>query len=410
MSTFNSEEKNLILIQALDFFAYSLANIFVTVYFYSHSDIKTTIIYNIFLYSTLLVFYVASGWTLRKVSSAFLIRLGLIATAIFYFLLFGFKETSIKFIIPLGILSGFGAGNYWAGYNLNQYIYTNKEKRVEYFGSTAFIINAVQALAPLLGGAIIALTKSRQIFGLEAGYSLLFFIVFLITLLMIWLAGKLPEHEIPNFSYKHIVSHERSKPWKLILWQQAIMGFYDVTVTVVTGILLFLIIKEEFILGTSQTIASVLGAVASIISIKLLRKNSNSYWIGALGLTSGIALFAFLQNWFGVVFFILVTGFCAPFLYNWFSIIYFRTLDSFDTSWKEKYHLMLERDISLGSARIISCIVLFIFLQFGDQVSLARTWLFFLPFLPLILGFLLWKMKSAPGMPPVVSGVNSNAE
>lgn len=398
-ATFNSEEKNLMLIQAMDYFTYSLANIFVTVYFYAHSDLKTTVLYNIVLFTNLLFFYVASGWTLKKVSSAFLIRIGLASSALFYFLLFVLKEQSLNFVIPLGIISGFGAGNYWAGFNLNQYIFTNKEKRVEYFGSISGIINLLQAVAPLIGGVIITLTKSRQIFGIEAGYTLLFFIVFLILAVMVLVVGKLPSHECPNFSYGHIISHKRSKAWKLILWQQAILGLYDVSLGIVIGILFYLIVKSEFNLGGTQTIAALLGAIASIISIRLLNKNNNYYWVGAVGLAIGIGLFAIFQNWFGVLLFILITGFCAPFLNNWISIVYFKTMDTIDSSWKEKYHLMLERDMALGIPRILSCVFLFIFLQFGDQVQLARTWLYFLPFLPLILGFLLWKMKPNAKLP-----------
>src|SRR3989338_8721986 len=204
---FNREEKNLMFIQALSYFSAALAGIFVTVYFFSHSDLKTTIFYNLIVYITLLFFYVASGWTLKKVSSAFLIRVGLFGSALFYLALFLLKEQSVKFIIPLGLLSGFSAGNYWAGLNLNQYIFTNKEKRVEYFGSVTGIINFLSAIAPFIGGTIISLFISFSMFGREAGYSFLFFIVFMLLIVMVFLVGKLPSHAIPNFSYKHIISH-----------------------------------------------------------------------------------------------------------------------------------------------------------------------------------------------------------
>lgn len=397
MSTFNFEEKNLMLIQAMDYFSAGLAGIFVTVYFFNNSDIKTTMLFNIVMYSALLFFYIASGWSLKRVSSAFLIRIGLLSAAIFYFLLFVLREESIKYVIPLGILSGFGNGNYWVGLNLNQYIFTNKEKRVEYFGSTVAITNVLSAAAPLIGGAIILLTKSHSFFGFEAGYSLLFFIVFLIVGFMTIFVGKLPSHEIPNFSYRQIISHKRSKIWKLILWQQVVKGLYDSSMGVVIGILFFLIVKNEFALGTTQTIVYFLGTIGSLISIRLLNKNNVYFWVGCLGLTLGIGLFASLQNWYGVIFFVIIAGFCSPFLDNWMSTVYFKTMDEIDSSWKEKYHLMLERDIALGISRIISFIFLFIFLEFGDQVLLARTWLYFLPFLPLFLGLLLSRMKTVPG-------------
>jgi len=47
MAEFNREEKNLILIQAINYFSAALAGIFVTVYFFNHSDLKTTIFYNL---------------------------------------------------------------------------------------------------------------------------------------------------------------------------------------------------------------------------------------------------------------------------------------------------------------------------------------------------------------------------
>ena len=392
MSVFNQEEKNLMLIQAMDYFSAALAGIFVTVYFYSHSDLKTTIFYNLIVYITLLFFYVASGWTLKKVSSAFLIRVGLFGSALFYLALFLLKEQSVRFIIPLGLLSGFSAGNYWAGLNLNQYIFTNKEKRVEYFGSVTGIINFLSAIAPFIGGTIISLFISFSMFGREAGYSFLFFIVFMLLIVMVFLVGKLPSHAIPNFSYKHIISHKRSKNWKLILWQEIFLGFYDTSLGLVISILFFLILKNEFNLGGTQTIAYILGALGSIISIKVLNKNKNFYWLGSLGLAIGIGLFALWQNWFGIIFYIIITGFFAPFLNNWLSTIYFKAMDEVDIHWTEKYHLMLERDIALGIPRILSFLFLFIFLQFGDQIKLAQLWLYLLPFIPLIIGLLLNKM------------------
>src|SRR3989338_6005769 len=182
MANFTQEEKNLMLIQALNYFSAALAGIFVTIYFFNLSDLKTTIFYNFISYVTLLFFYVASGWALKKVSSAFLIRMSLFTSSLFYLALFILKGQSIRFIIPLGILSGFSAGNYWAGYNLNQYLFTNKEKRMEYFGSITGIINFLSAVAPLIGGLIISIMKSYESFGAETGYNALFFLVFLILM------------------------------------------------------------------------------------------------------------------------------------------------------------------------------------------------------------------------------------
>ena len=392
MVNFTQEEKNLMLIQALNYFSAALAGIFVTIYFFNLSDLKTTIFYNFISYVTLLFFYVASGWALKKVSSAFLIRMSLFTSSLFYLALFILKGQSIRFIIPLGILSGFSAGNYWAGYNLNQYLFTNKEKRMEYFGSITGIINFLSAVAPLIGGLIISIMKSYESFGAETGYNALFFLVFLILMLMFFIAGKLPSHGAPNFSYSHIFYHKRARNWKLILLQQFFLGLYDTSLGIITGILFFLILKNEFDLGGTQTIAYLLGAIGSLISIKLLNKNKNFYWIGCLGLTIGISLFALFNNLFGILFFIIITGLSAPFLNNWLSTLYFKILDEFNVHWSEKYHMMLERDIAIGIPRILSLLFILLFLQNGNEVILATYLLYFLALFPLIIGFLLNRM------------------
>lgn len=391
MSEFNRDEKNLILIQGISYFSSGLAGIFVSVYFFSHSDLKTTIFFNLLLYVSLLFFYVSSGWTLKKVPSAFLIRTGLFASALFYLALFILKEESVKYIIPLGLLSGFSSGNYWAGFNLNQYIFTNKKRRVEYFGSVTGIINFLSSLAPFIGGSIISFGILFNLFDRDTGYSILFLFVFILLLTVALLAGKLPSHEIPNFSFSHVLFHKRLSSWKLILWQQFFLGIYDTSLKSVTGILFFLILKNEFNLGGTQTIAYILGTLGSFISIKALKKNQNYYWLGSLGMAAGIGFFALTQNLSGIIFYILLTGFCAAFLDNWLSTVYFKNLDAVKTHWTEKYHLMIERDLALGIARILSFLFLFIFMQFGSQIKFAQSSLYFLLFIPLILGVLLNK-------------------
>ena len=306
--------------------------------------------------------------------------------------MFILRGKSVSYIFPLAFLMGFSTGNYWAGYNLNQYILTNKETRVKYFGLVTGIINILQAIAPAIGGAIVLLGKSTSFMGNDAGYAWLFFIVFLINVLMIVFVGRLPSHEIPSFSYRHILDHKRSREWKLVLSQQALLGLYDVSSGVVIGILVYLIVKNEFLLGGSQFLGFLLGALGSIISVRLLKKKL-FYWVGVLGLICGTVLFALWQNPIGVLTFVIITGFTAPFLNNWLSTVYFHALDNVKVSWREKYHFMLERDIALGVPRILSFLLLFIFLQMGNQVKLARISLYFLPLLPLGIGLLLRENK-----------------
>jgi YQGE family putative transporter len=391
MPKFNLEEKKLIFIQAFIFFGSALASVFVNIFFFANSDLKTTILYNLILFIVLLLFYVLSGWSLRKFSSGFLIKLGILAWAVFYFLMFFLRTDAIHYVFLLAILYGFAAGNYWAGYNLNQYIFTNRNKRIEYFGSSMGVASFLQAIAPFMGGAIISFTNLHKLFGTNAGYGLLFLIVCLIFLLVYFVVGKLPSHDALRFSYKDIIYHKRSKQWKLVLFQQVPLGLFDGSFTMMAGIMYFLILKRELFVGSAQTTGLLLGAIGSIISISLLKKREGYYWIGALGLSVGLVVFALLQNLFGLIFYIIIGGITTPFLTNWLSIVLFHAIDKVEKPWEEKYQFLIERDTVLGIARILSLLFLFFFIQLGDQITFAKHWLYFVPLMPILLGILLWK-------------------
>lgn len=392
MAKLNPEERNMILIQGLDFFAASLSGIFITVFLFINSDLKTTLFYLIVMNIAFTLFYIASGWAFKKIPSGTLIKVSLSTATIYFFLLFFLKEKAIQFLIPLAILDGFGGGLYWAGFILNQYVFSSSESRIEYFGWASAVLNVFRAIGPILGGAIIAISGNQILFGIRAGYSILFLTVGLILLVMIFFTSKLPKHEMISFSYKHILDHRRSKAWINVLCQQFAFGMYDVVYSTMLGILMYLIVKKEFILGTVQTLGFTASIIGSILAIKFLQKFKRGFWIGAFGQALGMFLFALNQNLLGVIFYIL-SSIAAPFLNTWMNTVSFQALDQDIRHFTEKYYLLVEQMIALMSARIISYIVLFTIIGYGDQVQIAKTSLFILPIFPLAIGLFLQRYE-----------------
>ena len=390
MKNLSPDERKLLLVQGLDILAYSLANIFVTVFFFAHGDLKVTTIYNIAALASMTFFYGASGWTLRHMSSGTMMKLSLVAGSLFYLLLFFLKDQSIGLVIPLGILSGFSGGNFWASYNLNQYILAHEGRRVSYFGWAGAVFNLANAAGPGLGGLIIMLV-GRTSLGPMNGYLALFLVVAIINIITIFVIGKLPAHESLDFSYHHILGHQRTRRWKLILGQNAVLGLFDIALGTVTGILFFVIVKNEADLGFVLTIFSTIAIVSNLYAIPLLTKFPSAYWIGVAGSALSIIVFAFYQSPLGIWAYIIISGLTVPIFNNKLSIVYFGVLDQAQGSWQQKYHLLLERDIVLGIFRTVSFIGLFVFLQFGPEIQLAKNWLYFLPIFPLMLAVLLQK-------------------
>ena len=207
MSKFSQEERNLLIIQTVDAFIHSMAGIFLTVFLFVNSDLQTTLLFSLITFIFLLFWYVLSGITLQYVSSGSLIRFSLFCSSLFYLWIFIVKEDAIRYLIPLAIFNGFRAGNYWAAFNLNQYIFTHQSRRVKYFGSGSALINLFQAVGPLIGGIIISLGKQDLPYISFAGYAMLFFIVALLLLGLAIIIGKLPKHDKVKFSYQQIIRH-----------------------------------------------------------------------------------------------------------------------------------------------------------------------------------------------------------
>ena len=388
MRNLSRQEQKLIIIQFFNFLSYSLTGVFVNVFFFAHGDLKTTILYNIISSTSFAVFYGMSGWTLRKVSSGLMMKISFLTSAVFYFLLFFLKEQSVTYIVPLGIISGFSAGNYWPAYNLNQYILTRAGRREEYFGWALALVNLANAIGPITAGTLISYIAYLSS-SLSTGYAVLFFLVFTIMIAAVVVIGKLPSHEPPQFSYRHLFSHRRSLAWKLVLGQQGLMGFYDVALATVSGVLLYLLLGGEAPLGFALTIAATLATGASIISIRILKRYKSGFWIGVIGSMVSIFSLGFFQNMVGAWVFILVSGATMAFFQNGLTIEVFRVLDNTEGGWRQKYHLLLEQSLVIQLFRIVSFLLLFFILELADEVSVARTWLMILPILPLFIGYFL---------------------
>lgn len=382
MKSLSNEERKLLMIQFFDFLSFSLVGVFVTVFFFNNSDLKTTMLYNAINMAFFTLFYALSGWILRKISSGLLMKISFLVSALFYFLLFFLRERSVAFILPLGIISGFSGAAFWSAFNLNQYILSHSGRRVEYFGWGGALMNLAFAIGPVVGGWLISLIAALT-FSLNTGYAILFLLDFIIMALAVILIGKLPSHEAPTFSYAHLLQHKRSIRWKLVLVRQGIFGLYDIAIGTVTGVLFYLVVRQEATLGFLLTIGSFIAMAGSLISIRILKKFSRGFWIGAIGSSFAILWFAVLGNIWGIWVYLVLMNVTAPFLGNAMSVEYFNAIDSAGGSWQHKYHMMLEQPIVFCTMRTVSYLALFIFLHFGDEISIARIWLFILPILPI---------------------------
>ncbi len=386
----SKEENHLIFIVVVSTFASALAGIFLQIYVFRLSGFEGTMLFNLSLFIALLLSYLFSGFLLRKYSTHLLIGSSFIVNILAYLLIILLQANAVHYLIIIGLIFGVSAGNFWSGFNLSQYILTSQHSRTAYFGKSLSFIQIASALGPIFGGAVVVvvnyLTKNSY-----TGYYFLFLIVVFINLFLFINTKKLPAYTKIQFSFKDLVNHQRSRKWKIVLGQNFVGGLYDAAFNTIFAILLFLIIRNESLIGSARTGMLLFVALTSIIGIKLLAKHSWLYIAGTLGTVLSIVIFAVFQNWLGIFLFALINGLATPFFSIPVSLAILNTIDENKLPWQKKYHMLLERDGILGFARVISYIFLLILFTFYNKENVARNWMIAIAIFPLIIGFLLHK-------------------
>lgn len=380
------EENLLIKIQGLLFFSTSIASVFLNLFLFTLGGFSSIVKFNLASLSLLFILYILSAFSLKRTTTKNLIRISLLFYSLLYLLLFFLKDKSVNYVFLLGVIQGIGHGFFWPGNNLSQYILTHKKTRNHYFGRLNFLLNIALSFGPIIGGSIItffAVNSSK-----EVGYTTIFLIVGILIWIIFLFSSKLPEHTGIKFSFHHIIKNKRGLDWKIVLLQQFLTGLWDVTFSAFFSVLIFLIVKQEILVGAINTIDGFIYAIFSITASFILQKYSNFSFIGAIIGSIGILFFAFFQNWFGILFFVILANSSLPFLNIAISKSMYDVIDSKEGEWQEKYQYFIERDSVLGVARIMNYLILLFLFMNGNQIEIAKKWLFIIPIFPFLIGFL----------------------
>lgn len=392
-----SDTRNLVWIQFLATFSSALAGVFVNIFLWRQVHSFTPlVIFQFFHIFVLVVIYIASAYLFQRRSSAFGLRLGLLFYALFYFSLLILRGKAILWIIPLGCLNGLAGGFYWSGLNLLQYVFTHDKNRDFYFGTVGFWVTLASMAGPIIGGGVIAL---GEIFvpGRFLGYYFLFLVTSILFGLTAYFSFRLKRLYLTKFSPGAIFSSiKNNRSWRLILGQQLLTGFYDVSFMVLIGILTYLILaNNEFFVGTFQTFMSIVAAIGSFMAARVIveKKRVPLAFLGAMAITLSSALLGFWP----IVFILVFAGLMKNSLSSLFQItlgtLYFRVMDTDTRPWQEKYDYMIVRDTTLGMGRLLSYFILFLLFERFNQMTVARGWIIIVGLIPLLIWVLIWRMN-----------------
>lgn len=377
---------SLLKVQGLLSFAFSLGGIFLQVFLFSLGGFDAVVRYNLISCISLFFCCIFSGWFLQRFSTKRLMLGGLSAFALMFLLLFIMRERGLMILPLLGLLNGIGLAGFWSVMNLAQFALTSAEMRHRYFGRQNFWSGIAYAAGPMIGGAFISamgILVSREI-----AYSLLFFSLFLLMVLVYREAMKLPAFEGIRFSLRHILRHRRSREWKLALVQYFFYGLYDFSFAAFSAVLMFVALKHEIVLGAVNAFSAIAAAVAALMAGVLLKQTERIYLLGLVFAPLGIFLFGFSPTWMGIAALIVLTRLFQPLLDLASAKTNFDILDRTGNTWQEIYHFFVEHEIVLNLGRIISFSFFLWFMERTQDAGVARLWIMGLAAVILAIGFL----------------------
>lgn len=381
------DELLLVIVQGLYYFVGSLAGVFLNIFLYKQGDFGTVAVFNAGNYFMLLTTYCLSGFILKYVAARYLVASGLVLLSVFWFILLTLSRNAITYIVPLSFFMGIDLGLFWSGINLIQYVTTHQERRNRYFGNLNALSNFGRSFAPALGGLIVSIPLLSYV-SLD-GYKLLFGLVCILDMITAIIALKLPACRGVVFSLKHLISHKRTGLWRRVLWQQGVLGVWDLSYSTVIGILLYQVLLKETSVGLVTGLGIFILSISSFYMPRYLTKYRNLKISAALLISAGLVMFGLSLQPVLMVFGMLVIGLAMPAI----AIpLYTEILNGIDTNpepWQHKYHMFIERDFVLNLTRTLSYVSLYLLFSTFGKTVVARWWLMMITVLPPFLVFLL---------------------
>lgn len=390
------EAKTLLIINGIFGFAFALGGIFLQVFLFGLGGFHAVVEYNLVSACVLILFYIISGWLLNRISSRRLLLIGIAAYALLFLSLFLFREKSLDLLIPLGFINGAAMGIFWAAATLLQYMFTTDDTRYTFFGKQSFWFSVTGGIAPIIGGAIISLIGF--VASKDVGYSVVFFAIALLMGALFYTAAALPDHGTITFSMRDVLTHRRSKLWVYVLVMEFCNGLFDFIFISFGAVIMFLIVREEFVLGVINAAGAIVAAGAGLAAIRVLKRNRLAFIPASFIAAIGIGLFAWQQNWWGLAGLIFLFSAAMPILGVESSKALFDVVDRSGGGWQKKYHLFLERENALGLGRVTSLLICFFLITDQNQLNIARSALGVIAFIPIALGLILYRISKTIGL------------
>ncbi|GGD48962.1 MFS transporter [Paenibacillus nasutitermitis] len=393
----------LLAVQGLIAVATALSGTFLPIYLWKVSKSFALIgWFNFTLYTVSgLTFWIAGKWVKEhnKMNS---LRLGIMMSGVFYFIILLLGSKAVTYAIPLGILGGLGQGFFWLAYNVVYFEITEPGNRDRFNGWTGLIGSGTGIAVPWISGFIITAFHG------ERGYSIIYTasaIIFGIAMVLSFWLKKREATGRYDWFYGFRQLRNSKDPWRRIALATAAQGIRDGVFMFLIGLLIYMATNNEQKLGSFSLVTSVLALISFWAIGKFLRPNlrSRAMLIGAVAVTIAIFPLFWSLTYRTMLTFGIGTAIFMPLFIIPMTSIVFDLIGRNEESAKRREELVVLREASLTVGRIIGITAYLLVLPQAYSMSRAIPWLMLvIGACPLICWFLVRRFLG--GLPAGSSG------
>ena len=275
----------LLTVQGMYAAATALSGTFVPVYLWKTSQSFMLIgWFTLFQYAVSgLTFWLAGKWVKER-NKMHSLRLGIVLSGIFYCSILLLGAAAVRYIALLGALSGLASGFFWLAYNIVYFEITEPDNRDKFNGWAGLLGSGAGIFAPWISGMLIVAYAGG------AGYRIIFTISLTIfgvaAILSFWLKKRKTEGKYSWFyGFRQIGGSDPG--WRAVFLSLMAQGVREGVFMFLIGLLVYLVSRDERMLGSFSLWTSLVGLVAFLLVGRLLtmKRRSIAMLTGVIMLT-----------------------------------------------------------------------------------------------------------------------------
>lgn len=368
----NENVRKVLISYALFIAAFPLLNVFINAFFWRQPGGLTYVLfYNLGWYIGLPIGFYVNGLLLKKLHIKYLYFFGVVAQGISPFLAVFVGNTGVASVLVYGIIYGLAGGFYWANKNYLTLRLTKGTNRV-YYNSIEYTTDlTVSVIVPILAGWIIVFGENLGLYSLDFGYKIMVgaAVALLFSSGIYMLLAKIPDMQVRRIFAKNITPLR----WKVRIL--IMLNNMNIAVRyIVPGILVLLLIGNEGVLGTIQSITTLIAAMFMYIIGR--KATVESFWkvfgTGALIYLLASGFLATGVTFFAALIYVLISTLVGP---SMWTSTYTVVMEAMDKEVGQRdpgilYSLVSDNELFFNIGRIIIMMVFFALLRVSETTVL----------------------------------------